>query len=142
MSAHHAPPGPECPLCREKAAGGHPVLATWFWNIKAVFNDAHASCFFRNEQEQLIDFQQGRSKAVWPNSLHNTMLGGQPRARAFDLFQLRPDGVAYFGRDYFQKIAVWAARAEAPLLWGGGDSTPVMQKLGDFPHFQLKQSVV
>lgn len=131
MSLHHTT-DPVCPLCEEKKQLAHPILQKWWDAIKLQFKDAHLSWTFRDEADQDIAFNNGKSKLRFPNSAHN-----KTPARAMDIFQINATGVACFMRPYYQDINDFLQENQAPIYWGGH-----WIGLGDTDHFQLNQNIV
>lgn len=133
---NHHTKDPVCPLCEEKIQTGHPMLQAYWEHLKSQFETAHLSWVFRGEADQNTFFREGKTRVTWPDSAHNQMKDGLPCARAMDLFEIRPDGVAYFGQDFSAKIWAYCSAAGFSLLWGGN-----FKHLGDADHFQLGSSI-
>jgi len=97
----------------------------------------HVSCAFRNQADQEAEFKKGTSNAHWPDSLHNFMQNGRPRARALDLFSLNEKGQALWPITEFQKLSEACEDQKLPIKWGGK-----FKSLKDGPHFELTKDVV
>lgn len=101
------------------------------------FPEAHLSWVWRDQVEQNLYFEQGKTKLKWPNSEHNRIKDGKPSSRAFDLFRLSSDGKAEFPTRFYFQVSEFLKRKEAPIIWGGSWKT-----FGDGDHYQLKSSIV
>lgn len=134
--AHHSQ-GDLCPSCEEKLKKVHPILCIWFRNnVKVKHPDAHISWGFRNEEEQTWAYNDGKSKAKWPESKHNrTDPTGIPRAEALDLFRLSLAGIALFPMSWYRQIA--DEIQGDPIQWGG-----TFHAIIDLDHFQVIESRV
>jgi hypothetical protein len=133
--SHHTQE-PVCPLCEEKLAQAHPVLANWFrTKLKPKHPEAHISWSFRDEANQEEAFKEGKTRCRWPNSQHNKLKDGKPYSRALDLFELTKGGVARFQIPWFKAIADELEHG-GPIIWG-------YQAVGkwDSDHFQLERDI-
>ncbi len=103
------------------------------------FPDAHIAWTFRNEADQNAEFHAGRSKKPWPESAHNyTNEWGEAFSQAMDLFQLAENGAASWELAWYQRVAMFAEKIQAPLVWGGNFKRKASDKQGwDSNHFEL-----
>lgn len=91
--------------------------------------DFSVICGHRNEKDQLIAFQENKSKLLWPNSKHNKW-----PSQAFDLV---PHPVDWKNINRFYMLAgvilSIANRLEINLMWGG-----FWKEFKDYGHFELQ----
>ena len=135
MSAHHQN-GSFCQLCEEKILTLDPRLQPWARHFKQTFPDGHLSWGFRDEENQNRFFDEGKTRARWPNSKHNRMDGsGKPAAQAFDLFRIRPDGVPEWRAEYCMEVwtELQAVSPQGLLEWAGN-----WTGFRELDHIQLK----
>lgn len=131
MSPKHVNLDP-CPSCNLKREQLCDELKPWVDHIRHSHVDAHVSWTFRDEASQNEAFMNGRSKLKWPNSPHNHKnMNDKPESRAFDLFQLSPEGKALWPLEFFEEIAMELKAIPAPLKWGGAFTK------FDYDHFEL-----
>ena len=126
-----------CVLCQHKKLQAHPILASIYDRVKAKFPDTHIAWTFRDKYYQDLAYRDGRSRVRWPDSKHNAMENGLPRARAIDLFRLRPDLVAAWEISFYRDIWEFIKSSGVPIMWGGE-----WKKFTDSPHFQLSDDIV
>lgn len=131
MDLHHSD-GQSCPLCNDKLLSAHPYLKSWFGRVKAKYVNTHISWAFRNMAEQNQFYKDGRTRAQWPKSPHNHMIGDMPQALALDIFQLDEDGIARFSPAFYNRLNQENEVNLEPIFWGGKFKT-----LGDQDHFEL-----
>ena len=122
-------------------------LATCHLLLQQIFNEAirhydcSVLCGHRGEVEQMIAYQEGKSKLAWPNSKHNEL-----PSLAVDVV---PYPIIWPGANkkdlarfyYFGGFVLGLAQAmEIPLRWGGdwdGDRDIHEQSFDDLPHFEI-----
>jgi hypothetical protein len=134
MSVKHANGVPACPACELKLADAHPSLAKWFrQEVKPHFRDCHISWSYRGKADQEQCFLDGKSKAHYPNSMHNkTDKDGKPQALALDFFCLDFNGIARWSYGYMRDIADEAAKQPCSISWGVH-----CPGLSEWDHFQM-----
>ncbi len=136
--SHHHTDDLLCLLCLEKISTAHLKLQD-IWNlIKTEFKDCHISWCFRDEENQNSLYHEGKTRCMWPNSKHNTMVDQKPCAQAMDLFQLSSEGIALFPLAYYKKIAAWLIATAQPIVWTG-QWTMAHEHIVESDHFQLSQ---
>lgn len=127
-----------CPSCEKELETAHPEIAAWFRNfVKPRHPDAHVSDAWRDKAEQNQFYAEGRSKAPWPKSKHNTTLDGKPCSLALDLFELANNGMGCWRWSYFKKIADESKAEGWPVDWAGWWRT-----FAEGPHFELTNQTV
>lgn len=91
---------------------------------------------WRGSADQNAAASHGLSKAVWGNSPHNVMQGGQPAALAFDYAIIDGDG-NYITDGSNPLYAVPGSIARSMGLVWGGDWTPAKDSCNpDFDHIE------
>lgn len=131
MASHtHAP---ICPGCEEKLIQVYSYMQQWFRKIKFLYSTAHVSWGYRDQADQEIAFQAGRSHDHFPNSPHNrTNDQGEPESYAIDLFELTLDGRGKWDPRFFNTLNDYNRQNKEPIIWGGN-----FKSLGDMDHFQF-----
>jgi len=137
----HLAPANKCPLCMEKLKGCHPSLALIIQQLLDNFPDCHIAWGYRNKEMQELFFNEGKSRAHFPNSAHNKTRGGKACSLAVDLFQIDAQGLAQFRGDYYRKLSQWLKSVGAMIKWGG-ENIQLRPGVWDGPHFQLDDSLV
>ena len=132
---HHSNDVFPCPLCEEKLAEAHPLIAQWFREkVKPRHKDAHISWSYRDKTNQNQCYAEGKSKLPYPKSKHNkTDEKGIPCSQALDLFKLASNGMACWEWLYFKAIFDEVVLDNAPIIWGG-----IFKSISDHDHFELK----
>jgi peptidoglycan LD-endopeptidase CwlK len=127
---------PSCDLCEWKLREAHPYLQSWFRRVKSMHPSVHISCAWRNQEDQEKAYNEGKSKAHYPNSPHNFMIGDKPCSLALDLFQIDADGMARFSWKFYELVAKESAEQDFEVVWGG-----TFKSLRDGPHYQLSAKI-
>jgi peptidoglycan L-alanyl-D-glutamate endopeptidase CwlK len=132
----HTNPAVNCPTCSEKFQTCDARIIDFVLRVQHVFTDCHVAVAYRDQADQELAFQQGKSKLNYPDSLHNHTVSSKPSSLAVDLFLLDLDGTALFPITYYNQIWDYfqAHREEFfhPIEWGGNWST-----FKDWDHYQL-----
>jgi hypothetical protein len=131
-----------CPACEEKKSLAHPLLRKYWDAVKDEFPEAHISWTYRNSDEQLQCYKEGKTELLYPKSAHNTTVDGVPHARAMDLFRINPDGQAEWKKSFFAAVASFLEKGDASVEWAGTWKSAKGKRLGDFDHFQLHKEVL
>jgi peptidoglycan L-alanyl-D-glutamate endopeptidase CwlK len=115
------------PQSAERLAQAHPALQR-VMNAAIVDFDFMVLCGHRGEADQNKAYEDGKSKAKWGQSPHNS----EP-SLAVDLAPYPIDwtNIAEFRR-MASVIQGHAMRMGVPLSWGGN-----WRRLKDYPHFEL-----
>ena len=127
---------PVCGLCEWKLREAHPYLQEWFRRVKIRHTSVHISCAWRNAVDQEQAYNEGKSKAHYPNSPHNFMIGDKACSLALDLFQIDADGMARFSWKFYELINKENIENGDEITWGGN-----FKSLRDGPHFQLSAKI-
>lgn len=117
-----------CPKCEEifnRYPGFNDELKTWFQAIQIENPEAHISCAGRGKSDQLMLFNENRSKATWRESAHNWN-------SAIDVFQLK-NGQAVYDMKWFKRVM--ASALYPALNWYGRQDAPYYE----LPHFEIKE---
>lgn len=125
---------------QDKLLTAHPILVEVFTKALAVSPvDFGISCGHRGKVEQMIAYQEGKSKLTWPDSKHNIFL-----SRAVDFFPYVAGRGAVWGDiELFYVIAGLVLGIGADmgfkLRWGGAWDGPLNGPGGfnDLPHIEI-----
>lgn len=134
----HKNPSPICVSCIEKFLSCDPKIVSFVKKVQESFPDCHVAVGYRDQSDQHTAKVTGRSTFDWPDSPHNFTLYGHPYSKACDLFQLGPDGHAYFLSEYCRHIWDWYLAnsktfGQDKYSWGGN-----YLHLKDYDHFQCE----
>lgn len=127
-----------CPSCDEKLKSAHPDLQSWFKTIKHKFPEAHISWAWRNKFDQNQFVAEGKSRAPWPRSKHNSLdADGKPCSDAIDLFEIASNGMACWRWVWFKEVAAFSKAQGLEIIWGGD-----WERFKDSPHFERKTATI
>lgn len=132
----HTNPASNCDGCRIKLLTCDPRIVQFTYDIQYNFTDCHVAIGYRDQADQALAYNTGKSKLKWPESLHNNMENGKPSSLAVDLFLLDVDGEALFPVSFYEQIYEYyesnKLKFNDPIQWGGAWTT-----FKDWDHYEL-----
>lgn len=132
----HTNPAVECLSCKDKFLECDDRIISFVYITQHKFTDCHVSIGYRDEIDQELAFQTGKSSFEYPDSKHNNLFEGRPCSSAVDLFLLDLDGKALFPKTYYAQIYEYFVANRnlfpANYAWGGNWS-----HLKDYDHYEV-----
>lgn len=127
--------GEECDGCNERLKDAHPLLQSFFAQLKEVYLDVHCSEAHRDEDAQNKAFEEKKSRLKWPHSKHNSL-----PSLAIDIFQINNAGAAVFDPVFYANAHKFSKEKGFNIRWGGDWNSDGIknEKFVDAPHFELK----